>query len=112
MDKIDSFEVVANHNHRDENRQTKTARNIDFKRFLIISRQKDLNPQPSDYDSDALPIELCRHALPEYNNKGFKRIQDMTIKNPVFSRSLFDGNSKRRMESELISGFATRHRKV
>lgn len=39
MDKINSFEVVANHNHRDENRQTKTARNIDFKRFMEAGKR-------------------------------------------------------------------------
>lgn len=27
-------------------------------------RQEELNPQPSDYDSAALPIELCRLILP------------------------------------------------
>ena len=27
---------------------------------LIWSRQRDLNPRPSDYKSDALPTELCR----------------------------------------------------
>ncbi len=26
------------------------------------SRQRDLNPRPSDYKSDALPTELCRPA--------------------------------------------------
>ena len=29
--------------------------------FKIWSRQEDLNPQHADYDSAALPFELCRH---------------------------------------------------
>jgi hypothetical protein len=28
---------------------------------IAWSRQRDLNPRPSDYKSDALPTELCRH---------------------------------------------------
>ena len=30
------------------------------------SRQEDLNPQPTDYKSVALPIELYRHSLRDF----------------------------------------------
>ena len=33
----------------------------------IWSRQEDSNPQQADYDSAALPIELCRHAKLKQN---------------------------------------------
>ena len=49
--------------------------------ILGSSRQRDLNPQPSDYKSDALPIELCRHKQPHSP----QRRQSMAAKCPVYT---------------------------
>ncbi len=48
-------------------------------------RRKDLNPQPTDYKSVALPVELHRHG-DKYGGSGRNRTADTRIFSPLLYR--------------------------
>ena len=43
-------------------------------RLFVWSWQEDLNPQPADYKSAALPIELCQHIFPIGDPEGTRTL--------------------------------------
>ena len=77
-------------------------------RELFWSWRLESNPQPADYKSAALPVELRQHAWRKYNGAlGWNRTADIRIFSPALYQLSYQGENAARQAAE--KSLATRN---
>ena len=72
---------------------------LNYTPIYLWCRKQDLNPQPTDYKSVALPIELFRHLF-NYGGLGRNRTADTRIFSPLLYRLSYQAFLKWRSRRE------------